>query len=67
MVRSYEELEEAVREALLNTDKSERRIADDTGISYAHINYFKNRKRNLTFPRLHTLAGYLGIKYNLKN
>ncbi len=66
--RTHDELKEAIRKALEQTDESTRSIALATGITHGHISHFKNGIRpNLAFERLEVLAGHLGVRYCLKN
>lgn len=65
--RSLEELEEKIREKLRETEQPLHVIAAESGISKTHLTNFKNKKRNLSFPNLHILADYFGVKYILKN
>jgi len=67
-VTTKEELLIAVRSAILESGKSTRTIAGETGISKSHIhNISSNSVSNITLEVLMDLADHLEIPYLFQN
>ncbi|MBN2138295.1 MAG: helix-turn-helix transcriptional regulator [Sedimentisphaerales bacterium] len=66
MVNKCEDIEQQLKEALINSPLSRYRIAKMTGLSQAQLSYFVNGKRTLTFTTAARLAGVLGLELKPK-
>jgi hypothetical protein len=53
---------EALRLAVLASDRTLYRIAKDAGVGYATLHRFINGTRSLSVPALDRLAEYLGLE-----
>jgi len=67
IMRSIEELEEAIRKKIKESGIPVRKIAKETEIGHSHINQFKLGISNISYKKLFKLANYFGIRYCLKN
>ena len=64
MARKPPDIEEQLRQAILNSDMSCYRLSQLTGVSKGVLSYFVNGHRSLTLPTAAKLAKALGL--NLK-
>ena len=62
MDKKYEDIEQRLKRAVLESEMSRYRIAKLSGISEAQLSYFIHDKRSLTLPAAAKLAKVLGLE-----
>lgn len=66
MAKKCEDIEQQLKETLINSPLSRYRIAKMTGLSEAQLSYFVNGKRTLTLTTAAKLAKVLGLELKTK-
>ena len=61
-MKIYEDIEQRLKRAVLESDMSRYRLAKLSGLSEAQLSYFVHDKRSLSLPAAAKLAKILGLE-----
>jgi predicted XRE-type DNA-binding protein len=66
-IRTLDELEEALRQKVRDTDQTLQKISQATGIAQSRLSDFKNGRWNFPMRKLNTLANHFEVRFRLEN